>query len=49
MCFQDIQRRTEASLFRVPGKGVTAMQEAKLWWLLLLVALLCGVGMALGV
>jgi len=33
---------------RVPRKGVTAMEEFKLWWLLLLVALLGGVGLALG-
>jgi hypothetical protein len=29
-------------------EGVTAMEEAKLWWLLLLVAFLGGFGMALG-
>jgi hypothetical protein len=33
---------------RVPSKGVTAMEEAKLWWLLLLVAILGGVGLAFG-
>jgi hypothetical protein len=38
-----------ASIIRVPDQGVTAMEEVKLWWLLLLVALLGGVGMALGV
>jgi hypothetical protein len=29
-------------------KGVTAMKEGKLWWLLLLVAFLGGVGLAFG-
>jgi len=46
--FQYIERRLQASDLRVPGKGVTAMEEVKLWWLVLLVALLGGVGMALG-
>jgi hypothetical protein len=44
-----IERRIWASIIRVPDQGVTAMEEVKLWWLLLLVALLGGVGMALGV
>jgi hypothetical protein len=30
------------------GQGVTAMEEAKVWWLLALVAFLGGVGMAFG-
>ena len=49
MCLS-LHRTTHlASIIRVPGQGVTAMEEVKLWWLLLLVALLGGVGMALGV
>src|ERR1700741_3597314 len=32
----------------VSNAGVTAMEEAKLWWLVLCVAFLGGVGMALG-
>jgi len=43
-----MERRTSASITRVPGQGVTAMEELKLWWLLLLVALLGGFGLALG-
>jgi hypothetical protein len=46
--FQYAKRRVWASIIRVPGKGVTGMEEVKLWWLVLLVALLGGVGMALG-
>jgi hypothetical protein len=43
-----MERRPSASIIRVPGQGVTAMEELKLWWLLLLVALLGGFGLALG-
>jgi hypothetical protein len=46
--FQYAKRRLWASIIRVPGEGVTVMEEVKLWWLVLLVALLGGVGMALG-
>jgi len=43
-----MERRASASIIRVPDEGVTAMKEFTLWWLLLLVALLGGFGLALG-
>jgi hypothetical protein len=46
--FYCIERCIQASIIRVPGAGVTAMEEVKLWWLVFLVALLGGVGLALG-
>jgi hypothetical protein len=46
---QYIERHEGRPPTAVPGKGVTAMEQTRLWWLVLLVALLGGVGMALGV
>ena len=48
LCLSIHRTTPSASIIRVPGEGVTAMEEVKLWWLVLLVALLGGVGMALG-
>jgi hypothetical protein len=42
-----MERRASASIIRVPDQG-DGNEEFKLWWLLLLVALLGGFGLALG-